>query len=52
VVGLAFVGLSSTTLAVLSRLSTTLSTVLILGLLAAVVGLGGSVGRSERRAGL
>jgi len=52
VVGLAFVGLSSTTLAVLSRLSTTLSTVLILGLLAAVVGLGGSVGRSERPAGL
>ncbi len=52
VVGLAFVGLSSTTLAVLSRLSTTLSTVLILGLLAAVVGLGGSVGRSERAAGL
>ena len=52
VVGLAFVGLSSTTLTVLSRLSTTLSTVLILGLLAAVVGLGGSVGRSERPAGL
>ena len=52
VVGLAFVGLSSTTLAVLSRLSTTLSTVLILGLFAAVVALGGSVGRSERRAGL
>ena len=52
VVGLAFVGLSSTTLAVLSRLSTTLSTALILGLLAAVVGLGGRVGRSERRAGL
>ena len=52
VVGLAFAGLSSTTLAVLSWLSTTLSTVLILGLIAAVVGLGVSVGRSERRAGL
>jgi hypothetical protein len=52
VVGLAFVGLSSTTLTVLSRVSTALSTVLVLGLLAVVVGLGGSVGRSERRAGL
>jgi hypothetical protein len=51
VVGLAFVGLSSTTLAVLSRLSTTASTALVLGLVVAVVGLGGSVGRSERRAG-
>jgi hypothetical protein len=52
VVGLAFAGLSSTTLVLLSRLSTAASAVLIVALLAAVVGLGGSVGRSERRAGL
>jgi hypothetical protein len=49
VVGLAFVGLSSTTLALLSRLSSAASAALLLALLVAVVGLGWSAGRAERR---
>jgi hypothetical protein len=52
VVGLAFVGLSSTTLAVLSRLSTTLTTVLLVVLIGAVAALAWSAGQSRRRRGL
>jgi hypothetical protein len=51
-VGLAFVGLSSTALAVLSWLSTTVSTALLVALVVAVAGFGWSAGRSARRAGL
>ncbi|HEU4370916.1 MAG TPA: hypothetical protein VFV05_22060 [Methylomirabilota bacterium] len=49
VVGLAFAGLSSTTLALLSQLSTTTTAALIVALLVAVVALGWSAGRAERR---
>ena len=52
VVGLAFVGLSSTTLAALSWMSTTVSTALILGLIVAVTAFGWRAGRAARRAGL
>ena len=52
VVGLAFVGLSSTTLAVLSRLSTTLTSALLAVLVVAVAVLARSAGRSRRPAGL
>jgi hypothetical protein len=52
VVGLAFVGLSSTTLAALSWMSTTVSAALIVVLLVGVAGLGWSVGRGARQAGL
>ena len=51
VVGLAFTGLSSTTLALLSRLSTAASAALVVALLVAVAGLGWSAGRAERRRG-
>jgi hypothetical protein len=51
VVGLAFVGLSSTTLAWLSRLSTVVSGALVVGLLVAVLALGWSVGRTGREQG-
>jgi hypothetical protein len=49
VVGLAFVGLSSTTLA---RLSTTLTTALLVVLIVAVTVLAWSAGRGRRGAGL
>jgi hypothetical protein len=52
VVGLAFVGLSSTTLAMLSRLSTTLTTALLVVMVVAVAGLAASAGRRRRPAGL
>jgi hypothetical protein len=52
VVGLAFVGLSSTTLALLSRLSTTLTTALLVVLMVAVTVLAWSAGRDRRSAGL
>ena len=52
VVGLAFVGLSSTTLAVLSRLSTTLTTAVLAVLVVAVAVLARSAGRSRRPVGL
>jgi hypothetical protein len=48
VVGLAFAGLSSTTLVLLSRLSTAASAVLIVALLVAVAGLGWRAGRAAR----
>lgn len=48
VVGLAFVGLSSTTLAVLSRLSTTLTTALLVVLIGAVSLLAWNAGQSRR----
>jgi hypothetical protein len=48
VVGLAFAGLSSGTLVLLSRLSTAASAVLIVALLVAVAGLGWRAGRAAR----
>jgi hypothetical protein len=52
VVGLAFVGLSSTTLTMLSRLSTTLTTALLVVLIGAVVALASDAGKRLRRRGL
>jgi hypothetical protein len=52
VVGLAFAGLSSTTVAALSRLSSIVGIGLIVVLAAAVTGLGWAVGRAERNRGL
>jgi hypothetical protein len=52
VVGLAFVGLSSTTLAALSWMSTTVSSALIVALIVAVAALGWRAGRDVHRAGL
>jgi hypothetical protein len=51
VVGLAFVGLTSTTLSLLSRLATAVSVALLVGLLVAVAWLGWSVGRAQRARG-
>ena len=52
VVGLAFVGLSSTTLTMLSRLSTTLTTALLVVLIGAVVALASGAGKRLPRRGL
>jgi hypothetical protein len=52
VVGLAFVGLSSTTLTMLSRLSTALTTALLVVLIGAVGALAWSAGQYRRRTGL
>jgi hypothetical protein len=52
VVGLAFVGLSSTTLTMLSRLSTTLTTALLVVLIGAVVALAWGAGKRLPRRGL
>jgi len=52
VVGLAFAGLSSTTVAALSQLSSIVGVGLIVVLATAVTGLGWAVGRAERNRGL